>query len=122
MEAGLPRAKSRPPAAVSVSIALAQIDRHSLGRCVSHHADLGLRLPLVELAAALTPGYMLSPLRGWRIPSYVDSQHQNLGINPFGPLPGKAGMQQVGQTRGQRPTANQHEKAVYATTCFGEPP
>jgi hypothetical protein len=30
-------------------------------------------------------------------------------------------LKQVAQTRGQRPAANQHEKAVYATTCFGEP-
>jgi hypothetical protein len=56
MGAGLPRPNRGPPATVSASIALARIDRRSHGRCDSHHADLGLRLPLVDLAAALTPG------------------------------------------------------------------
>jgi hypothetical protein len=41
------------------------MDHRSLGRSVSHRAHLGLRLPLVELAEALTPGYHVSPLRGW---------------------------------------------------------
>jgi hypothetical protein len=41
------------------------MDHRSLGRCDSHDADLGLRLPLVELAETLTPGCHMSPLRGW---------------------------------------------------------
>jgi hypothetical protein len=44
------------------------MDHHSLGRSGLRDVDLGLRLPLVKLAAALTPGYMLSPLRGFVIP------------------------------------------------------
>jgi hypothetical protein len=52
------------------------MDHRSLGRCVFHHPDLGLRLPLVELAEALTPGYHMSPLRGFSTPEggYPKSQ------------------------------------------------
>jgi hypothetical protein len=52
-------------APVSASIALGPMDHRLLGRSVFHDKNLGLRLPLVDLAVALTPGWRISPLRGW---------------------------------------------------------
>jgi hypothetical protein len=56
---------------VSASMTLVPMGHRSFGRCVSHDADLGLRLPLVELAEALTPGCRISPLRCFLLPDWT---------------------------------------------------
>jgi hypothetical protein len=69
MGARLPSPNRGRPAPVSASIALAPMDPRLLGRSVFHDKNLGLRLPLVDLAVALTPGYshVAASRLGWEV-------------------------------------------------------